>query len=160
MVAVAAYLVSERRWESATDVALMVLAIATIPLLVVESTATGTPAVVAAAVNWTIWGCFAVDLCVRTWLSRPGWRRYLWSHWYDVAIVVVTVIPYLLPLRALRSAHALKLLRVVRVTVHAVRIWHTATVPVAASGGHAEFGHPIDERRGRCCRRRGVRLLR
>lgn len=114
------------RWESATDVPLLVMAAATIPLLIIEATTTGTAAAAATAANWTIWGCFAVDLVVRTWQARPHWRRYLRTHPIDVIIVAVTVIPYLLPLRALRSAYALRVLRVVRVAAYAARIWQTA----------------------------------
>lgn len=118
--------VNTTRWESVTDKPLLVLAVATIPLLVVEATTAGAPAVAAVVANWTIWGCFAVDLVVRTWQARPGWRRYLRTHPIDIAIVVVTVIPYLLPLRALRSAYALRMLRVVRVAAYTARIWQTA----------------------------------
>lgn len=114
------------RWEQATDVPLMVLAVATIPALVVEASTTGAAAVAAVAVNWVIWACFAVDLVVRTTLARGQRWRYLRRHWYDVAIVVLTVIPYLLPIRALRSAHAIRLLRAGRVAVYAVRVSSTA----------------------------------
>ncbi len=117
---------SSARWESMTDVPLMVLAVATIPLLVVEANATAPWTTAAAIANWTIWACFATDLAVRTAQARGQWRRYLLTHWYDVAIVGVTVIPYLLPIRALRSMHAIRILRAARVIVYAVRVWHTA----------------------------------
>ena len=113
-------------WESVTDLPLLVLAVATIPLLIVEAATSGTVATAAVWANWTIWGSFAVDLTVRTWLARGGRGRYLVAHWYDVVIVAVTVVPYLMPIRALRSVRVLRLLRASRVAAYGTRIYQTA----------------------------------
>ena len=74
--------------------------------------------------NWAIWALFAVDLTVRVWLASGYRRRYLAAHWYDVGIVVLSVLPYFRPLRILRSARALRVLRAARVTVYATSFWH------------------------------------
>ncbi len=114
------------RWEQAVDVPLLILALASVPLVVLEGTAQGAVALTATIANWVIWGLFAVDLAVRVWLARSHPWKYLASHWYDVGIVVVSVLPYFRPLRILRSARALRVLRAARVTVYAASIWHAA----------------------------------
>ncbi|MYA64302.1 MAG: ion transporter [Acidimicrobiaceae bacterium] len=114
------------RWEQAADVPLLVLALASVPLVVLEDTTQGAVALAAIVANWAIWGLFAVDLAVRVWFARGSRRQYLASHWYDVGIVVLSVLPYFRPLRILRSARALRVLRAARVTVYATSIWQTA----------------------------------
>ena len=112
------------RWERSADVPLLVLALASIPLVVVEDLGGGAAARGAVIANWVIWALFAVDLTARVWLVRHHRMRYLVAHWYDVGIVVVSVLPYFRPLRILRSARALRVLRAARVTVYATSIWH------------------------------------
>lgn len=114
------------RWEHAVDMPLLVLALASVPLVVLEDTSQGAVSSAATVANWAIWGLFAVDLAVRVWLARGHRRKYLASHWYDVGIVVLSVLPYLRPLRILRSARALRVLRAARVTVYATSIWQVA----------------------------------
>ena len=113
------------RWETFVDVPLLVLALASIPLIVLEDTGHGAVAQGATIANWVIWASFFVDLTVRVWLVGHNRMRYLVVHWYDVGIVVLSVLPYLLPLRILRSARALRVLRAARVIVYATRSWHT-----------------------------------
>jgi voltage-gated potassium channel len=97
------------RFERATELPLLLLALAIIPLLViplaVELDDTTTAAFLAA--DWTIWAVFAVELGIRTYLSERR-LHYLVRHWYDVLIVVL---PFLRPLRVFRSARALRLAR-------------------------------------------------
>ena len=88
------------RVERATELPMLVLAAAMLPLILVPLLV-DLPATVDLALfvgDWVIWGAFAVELGVKTYLS-PDRRRYLISHWYDVVIVVV---PFLRPLRLLR----------------------------------------------------------
>ena len=98
------------RFVRATDLPLLALALAIIPLLAIPFVAelSDTLAATFLALDWTIWGVFAVELGIRTYLSE---RRlsYLVRHWYDVLIVVL---PFLRPLRVLRSARALRLARI------------------------------------------------
>lgn len=113
-------------WERAVDAPLLVLALATIPLIVLEDVGQGPLALAAGIANWVIWALFAVDLSVRVWLVGSRRMRYLARHWYDVGIVVLSVVPYFLPLRALRSARALRALRAARVLAYSARFWHVA----------------------------------
>ena len=113
-------------WERIVDVPLLVLALASIPLVVLEDLGQGGAARTAAIANWAIWGLFAVDLAVRVSLARGHRMKYLAAHWYDVGIVVLSVLPYFRPLRVLRSARALRVLRAARVTVYATSFWHAA----------------------------------
>jgi len=100
------------RFEQATELPLLVLAAAMIPLLVVpiamDLSETADTALL--SVDWIIWAVFALELSVRTYLAD---RRinYLKTHWYDVLIVAL---PFLRPLRIVRSARALRLLRLGR----------------------------------------------
>ena len=50
------------RWERSADVPLLVLALASIPLVVVEDLGGGAAARGAVIANWVIWALFAVDL--------------------------------------------------------------------------------------------------
>jgi voltage-gated potassium channel len=69
-------------------------------------------------VEWLIWAVFATDLAIRTYLA-PRRARYLLAHWFDVLIVVL---PFLRPLRIMRSARALRLLTALRVMGPAARV--------------------------------------
>ncbi|MGB2695172.1 MAG: hypothetical protein WBD55_08295 [Dehalococcoidia bacterium] len=111
-------------YERATELPLIVLALAIIPLLVLPLAADLDPAIDRAflAVDWTIWAVFAVDLMIRTYLSEHR-RQYLVAHWYDVLIVAI---PFLRPLRILRSARALRLLRLSRAATFSARAFATA----------------------------------
>ena len=102
------------RFERATELPLLFLAVAMIPLLLlplmvnlpraVESTFT--------AVDWFIWAAFAFDYIVRLVLS-PDRRRYVRHEWPNLLIVVL---PFLRPLRVVRSAKALRILRLSRLS--------------------------------------------
>jgi voltage-gated potassium channel len=86
------------------------LALAIIPLLVitfaVELNAEEEAAVW--TIDWTIWAIFAVDLGIRTYLAERR-LNYLMHHWYDVLIVVL---PFLRPLRVMRSVRAFRVARI------------------------------------------------
>ena len=113
-------------WERAADGPMLALALVSIPLLLLEDLGRGAVAQAAVVANWAIWVAFAVDLVVRVWFARGRRMRYLARHWYDVGIVVLSIVPYFLPLRALRSVRALRILRAARVIVFAARLWHAA----------------------------------
>ena len=99
------------RVERATELPLLILAAAMLPLIVIPLAFDLSSSVERAflAANWFIWAVFAVELVVKTYLA-PERRRYLVRHWFDVLIVVI---PFLRPLRIVRSARALRLLRLV-----------------------------------------------
>ena len=115
-----------------TELPLLVLALIMIPLLVAPVAFDLSARVerVVLALDWIIWGAFAAELAIRTFLA-PRRLRYLRRHWFDVLIVVL---PFLRPLRIARSARALQALRVVRVLVYLVRASHTTVAIMGRRG--------------------------
>ena len=99
------------RYSKRVEPAILVLAVASVPFFLLEDRFW-----LAAAAGWAVVAVFFVDLVVRVVLTDGSRREYLVRHWYDVAIVVLSVLPVARPLRALR---AVGLLRGVRVFVAA-----------------------------------------
>ena len=100
------------RFEAATELPLLVLAVAMVPLLVVPLLI-GLPDRVdssLSAVDWFIWAVFAFEYVVRLVLTTQRWR-YVRREWPNLLIVVL---PFLRPLRVVRSARALRILRLSR----------------------------------------------
>lgn len=98
--------------ERATDLPMLVLSVAIIPLILLPYTV-DLPAPVDrafSAVWWLIWPLFALELAVKTYLA-PRRLSYVVTHWFDVLIVVV---PFVRPLRVVRSARILRALRATR----------------------------------------------
>ena len=110
--------------ERTTELPLLILAVAMVPLLVLPFVLDLSAGVEATflALDWTIWGIFGLELVVKTYLA-PARRSYLRQHWFDVLIVVV---PVLRPLRVARSARALRAVRMLRVGAVLARISLTA----------------------------------
>ncbi len=98
---------------------MLVLAIASVPLFLLEHRHW-----LAAAAGWVVVAVFFADLITRVVLVDGSRRSYLVRHWYDVAIVVLSVLPVARPLRALR---ALQLLRGVRAFIAAHKAATTMT---------------------------------
>lgn len=112
------------RWTAYTDVPLLILALVSVPLIVLEAHGNTTVAASALAANWVIWALFAVDLFVRTMITTHRPRlRYLVSNWFDVAIVFLAVIPFLRPIRVLRNARLLRIARSLRIVGFLGRFW-------------------------------------
>ena len=88
------------RWEERTNLPLLILAAAMLPILLVQFLANvdqRTDDWLELA-SWLIWAVFAVDLGVRFWFAEQR-RRFLIRNWIDVLIVAI---PFLRPLRLLR----------------------------------------------------------
>ena len=88
------------RWEERTNLPLLILAAAMLPLLLLQFLANvdqRTDDWLELA-SWLIWAVFAVDLGVRFWFAEHR-RRFLIRNWIDVLIVAI---PFLRPLRLLR----------------------------------------------------------
>ena len=120
------------RFERATQLPLLVLALLTIPLFLspfVLDMPAGRERVIF-ALDWLIWGVFAADLLIRTRLA-PHKLSYLRRHWFDVLIVVL---PFLRPLRVARSAQALRVLGAVRALAYVVRAAHATRAILARRG--------------------------
>lgn len=111
-----------RRVKSRFSVAIVIAALAVIPLLVMEEQFTGPTAVLWLRVlDWLIWGTFAVEF-VTMMAITPNRKAYARSAWLDILIVVVTLplLPQLLAsirlARLGRVVQILRLLRLLRLT--------------------------------------------
>lgn len=100
------------RFERATELPLLVLALAMAPLLVVPLLVDLPDPVEASfvALDWAIWAVFLLEYLVRLALT-PQRGRFIIRNWPDLLIVVV---PLLRPLRLVRSTRALRTLRLLR----------------------------------------------
>jgi voltage-gated potassium channel len=88
------------RVERATEVPMLLLAVVFLIAVAVPEVMELTPEWEATleAITWFVWAAFAFELVVKTYLA-PNRKRYLISHWMDVATVIV---PFIRPLRLLR----------------------------------------------------------
>jgi voltage-gated potassium channel len=129
-----------QRYEHAADLPLLILALAIVPLIVLPMAVdlAGWLEATFAVADWSIWGAFAGDLVFRTYLTDRR-RQYLISHWYDAAIVVLSVpqlLSYFRLLRVLRSARVFRLLRLARATSFMTHVF-TSARPLAKKNGFA-----------------------
>jgi voltage-gated potassium channel len=100
------------RFERQTAWPMMALALALIPLLVVPRLV-GLPSGVETtffALEWLIWSAFVLEYGIRLYLA-PNKRHFV-SH--NIIDLLFVLIPFLRPLRILRSARAFALLRATR----------------------------------------------
>ena len=125
------------RFERATEAPLLALALLTIPLLlapIVFDLSDGRERAIF-ALDWLIWGVFAADLLIRTWLA-PRKLNYLRQHWFDVLLVAL---PFLRPLRVARSARVLRVLRVARVLAYVARASHATRTILVRHGAQSSL---------------------
>ena len=99
------------------SVAVVIAALAVVPLLVMEEQFTSPAAVNwLRAADWLIWGVFAVELLTMLAVT-PNRRAYLRCAWLDLVIVVFTLplLPYLMSgLRLVRLGRVVEVLRLLR----------------------------------------------
>jgi len=107
------------RFERRTAFPMMILALAIIPLLVLPLVFELTPSVESTffALDWFIWAAFALEYGVRLYLAPR--KRHFVTH--NVIDLVFVLIPFLRPLRIVRSARSFRLLRAMRGTVILLR---------------------------------------
>ena len=118
-------------WERHAKWPMMVLAVATLPLVLIPevtefSDSTDSWFLVADIV---VWAAFVIDLVVRTWLAEHR-VRFLLDHPLEVLIVVV---PFLRPLRFLRLAPMLRPLMASGLLVQLLRRRSASWALVAAA---------------------------
>jgi voltage-gated potassium channel len=116
--------VALERFQAATELPLLVLAVAMVPLLILPLLV-GLPDRVQAtltAVDWFIWAVFAFEYVIRLYLSADRWR-YVRREWPNLLIVAL---PFLRPLRVVRSARALRILRLSRLVAFTGKIGQEA----------------------------------
>src|SRR2546421_1503678 len=100
------------RFSDATELPLVVLALAMIPLILVPLIA-DLPSDVAHAfdvADFVIWGVFVFEYVVKLALAPQRWRFVT----HNLLDLVVVIVPFLRPLRLLRSARALRISRLAR----------------------------------------------
>jgi voltage-gated potassium channel len=107
------------RFEHATALPMLVLALAIIPIIVVPLVVDLSPGALSAleAADWLIWAVFAGELTVR-FILAPHKPRFLEHNLIDVAVVVI---PFAQPLRLLRSIRVLRVARVARAGTYMAR---------------------------------------
>ncbi|MEU0332945.1 potassium channel family protein [Streptomyces sp. NPDC006193] len=99
---------AQARWERRTERPLLALAVAfaaAYAVPIVDVSAGHFLTAVCTAVEWVVWGAFAVDYLVRLALA-PRRREFVKRHWPDLCAVVL---PMLQPLRLLRLVSTLML---------------------------------------------------
>lgn len=103
------------RWQRRVNVPVVVAALATVPLLVIEQANVGEPLrTIDQVCDWIVWGIFALELVVMLAVARSRWH-YLRAHPLDLLIVVVTPPFFSVGLQAIRVLRVLRLLRLARV---------------------------------------------
>lgn len=107
------------RFERQTAWPMLVLALAIIPLLVIPLAVDLSPSTetVFFACDWFIWAAFAVEYGIRLYLA-PAKGHFVRTNVIDLVVVIV---PFLRPLRVVRSARFLRLLRAGRVGAFLLR---------------------------------------
>src|SRR5579859_2370197 len=102
------------RWERRFSLPVIVAALATIPLLILDESRPGQPwRGIVDVGDWVVWLVFAAELVTMLSLVRSR-RQYLLDHPLEVAIVVLTP-PFLsLAVQSIRIARVLRVLRVLR----------------------------------------------
>lgn len=100
------------RFERQTAWPMLVLSLAILPLLIVPLVADLSPTAQTTvfAIDWIIWAAFALEYGIRLYLA-PAKSDFVRHNMIDLVVVVV---PFLRPLRVVRSARALRLLRAAR----------------------------------------------
>ena len=116
-----------RRWRERTDGFLLVLAIGTLPFLLVEIKREELPPAdrwLIDAVNVTVLIAFAVDYVVELSLAS-GRRAYVRHEWTSLLIVIsqgLAILPYLGPFGALRALRGVRGLRALAALARLVAI--------------------------------------
>lgn len=122
------------RFEAAVELPLLLLAVAMVPLLVVELAFEPDGGLGAAlmAAEWFIWAAFAFEYVVRLVLTPARWR-FVRRNLPDLFIIAL---PFLRPLRIVRSARALRLLRLARVAAFLWKATQTGRSLLTRHGLH------------------------
>ncbi len=114
-------------FEKPLDISVIVAALATIPLTIVQES--GVHEMWVTALDWAVWAVFLVEFVFMVWVVRNRWA-YARRAWLSIAVIVLSfpMLPDLLALarlaRLTRLARLARLVRLVAVTargLHAVQ---------------------------------------
>jgi voltage-gated potassium channel len=114
-----------KRFQRQTAIPMLLLSLAIIPLLLVPliwDLSHGLEATFL-ALDWFIWGAFVVECGIRLELAPDKWA-FAKGNKIDLLVIVL---PFLRPLRVMRSARALRVLRAARVVAFIGRGFDAAT---------------------------------
>jgi voltage-gated potassium channel len=113
---------------------MLVLSLVFIPLLVIPWLVDLSPGVETTffTLDWFIWAAFAVEYGVRLYLA-PSKSGFVRGNIVDLLLVVI---PFLRPIRVMRSARALRLLRAARLAVLLGRAAHAVGRVLTRHGLH------------------------
>jgi voltage-gated potassium channel len=119
-------------FDRMVELPMLVLALAMVPLLLAPELIHMSASLKETFffLDWFIWAIFGLELTVKTYLS-PDRPRYLRQHWFDVLIVVL---PFLRPLRLVRSARLLRVGRGARLLSFSTRLVHSSRVLLKPEG--------------------------
>lgn len=106
-------------FERHTAWPMLILSVAILPLLGIPLFVELSPATETTffALDWIIWAAFALEYGIRLYLAPAKWT-FVRHHVVDLILVAI---PFLRPLRVVRSARMLRALRAVRVGVFMAR---------------------------------------
>lgn len=113
------------RFQQQSAIPMLVLSLAIIPLLLIPliwDISAGLETTFL-ALDWFIWAAFVVEYGVRLWLAPAKWD-FVKRNKIDLLVIVL---PFLRPLRVMRSARALRVLRAARVVAFVGRGFDAAT---------------------------------
>ena len=107
------------RFQRQTAVPMFILALASLPLIVVPLLLDLSPAAntTVYAIDWFIWAAFALEYLIRLYLAPE--KRIFMRH--NIVDLLVVILPFLRPLRVARSARVLRILRLGRAAVFVAR---------------------------------------
>ena len=120
------YLHLERRWRQRFDVLVVLAALATIPIVILQEKGVEHSSVI--ATDWFIWAAFLAEFLfgLVTARQRPDYAR---REWLSVAVVVLSfpLLPDLLAsVRVVRVTRVLRLVRILAVTGRGLRAMRTS----------------------------------
>jgi voltage-gated potassium channel len=103
------------RWQRRFNIPVIVAALATVPLLLLEQSHHGEPLqTILEVCDWIVWGVFALELAVMLAVAPSRWN-YVRAHPLQVSIVVLTVPFWSTALQSLRVLRLLQLIRLARI---------------------------------------------
>lgn len=103
------------RWQRRFNIPVIVAALATVPLLLLEQRHHGEPLqTILQLCDWMVWGIFAVELAVMLAVAPSRWH-YVRAHPLQVSVVVLTVPFWSTALQSLRVLRLLQLVRLGRI---------------------------------------------
>ena len=106
------------RIERATDLPMAILALVTVPALILEHSAESVAVrEIATGLNWIVWVAFCAEFLGKLAFA-PAKGEFVKKSWFDLVIIVLSP-PFLVPdalqgARAVRAVRALRMLRFVR----------------------------------------------